>query len=186
MLRLDSTAQQLYINRNVLVACRAAIAACTVLMSYVFAGQEVTDASGTVALGQDEAVATSEKSERKPQRRRKLLLEFPSVPDDFSLFPATIMQEHAIIDTRLALAQQRTLHGVDSGANPELCQGVDNIVRSFAIRGPLDCQLLEKALRQEVAKRPVMRLVFYQYRDQIFCRPPKGEHYFLYCTLALY
>ncbi|XP_065187147.1 uncharacterized protein LOC135817807 [Sycon ciliatum] len=139
-------------------------------------GDEEHGADKQASEGMSSEQADTKEQRTAPQRRRRrsIMLEFPSADNDFGLFPATIMQEHALIDARLAIAQHRTLRHLDpSSAGAELCAGIDNVVRSFAIRGPLDCKILEKAIGEEVAKCPLLRVIFYQYRDQLFCRAAK-------------
>ena len=91
-----------------------------------------------------------------------LNIPFPDV-NKSSPYPATLIQDQAQLDTdRFAAATNA------SG----LCARVDNIVRGFRIHGPLDKELLQKALNQVASLHPLLRASFQRTRDKLYIQTP--------------
>ena len=65
-------------------------------------------------------------------------------------YPVTLLQEH------LLLEHQAHTAGLQSGLNPR----VNNIVRAFEIKGPLDKDLLQCALNNVVNVHPILSSKF--------------------------
>ena len=95
-------------------------------------------------------------------------IPFPTVNTSVP-FQATIIQDHAQVDTTRFLA----------GANPSgISARVDNIVRSFRIHGPLDRKLLTQALNQVASLHPLLTAVFQRYKDKLYVQVRnRGECY---------
>lgn len=97
---------------------------------------------------------------------------FPDVTDPSTPFPATIIQDNAQQD------QERFA----ASAHPSgLSARVDNIVRAFQIHGPLDRELLSKALNDVASLHPLLSATFQRSRDRLYIKTSHGT----YALLAL-
>lgn len=90
-------------------------------------------------------------------------------------YPATLIQDHAQLDTDRFAAGTNTL-----GLSPR----VDNIVRGFTIHGPLDLELLQKALNQVASLHPLLRASFQRTRDRLYIQTPVTGKFAL-CMISL-
>lgn len=80
-------------------------------------------------------------------------------------FPATLIQDYAHMDT------ERFAAGTNASG---LSMRVDNIVRAFRIHGPLDKELLRKALNQVAALHPLLSASFQQTQDRLYVQTSSG------------
>ena len=88
-----------------------------------------------------------------------------SCPD--APFPATLLQDHLQLDS-----ERFTAAVLPSGLSPR----VNNIVRAFTIHGPLDRQLLSRALDSVASLHPVLTAHFQRTSDRLYMQtPPPGE-----------
>ncbi len=116
----------------------------------------------------------SEGSEAPPSRpgfeseeeQSGLLLNVP-FPDmnKSAPFPATLIQDHAHFDTERFAVGASTLG---------LSARVDNIVRALRIHGPLDKELLQKALNQVASLHSLLRASFQRTRDKLYLTTTAG------------
>lgn len=83
---------------------------------------------------------------------------FPEV-NVSSPFPATIIQDHAQLDMERFLVNAQP-----SGISPR----VNNIVKAFCIHGPLDKQLLSKALNEVASLHPLLTATFQRSGDRLY------------------
>lgn len=83
---------------------------------------------------------------------------FPEVNIN-SPFPATIIQDHAQLDM-----ERFSVNAQPSGISPR----VDNIVKGFRIHGPLDKQLLSKALDEVASLHPLLTATFQRSGDRLY------------------
>ena len=74
-------------------------------------------------------------------------------------FPATIIQDHAQLEM-----DRFSVNAQPSGISPR----VDNIVRAFCIHGPLDKQLLSKALNEVASLHPLLTATFQRSGDRLY------------------
>ena len=80
-------------------------------------------------------------------------------------FVATLIQQHAFQNHSQCVAGAQP-----SGINPR----VDNIVRAFDIKGPLDKELLAKAINSTTNLHPILGAQF-EWRDQrLYLKTPQG------------
>lgn len=101
---------------------------------------------------------------------------FPDVTDPSTPFPATIIQDNAQQD------QERFA----ASAHPSgLSTRVDNIVRAFQIHGPLDRELLSKALNNVASLHPLLSATFQQSRDRLYIQTSHGTFVRFHALLAL-
>ena len=92
-------------------------------------------------------------------------VNFASVMSAGDNFPATILQDHELIDhEKYAVA----IH--PSG----LSARVNNIVRAFEIRGPLDKELLGRAINCVVKLHPILSASFTRLRDKLQVKTSQG------------
>jgi hypothetical protein len=86
-----------------------------------------------------------------------------SCPD--APFPATLLQDHLQLDS-----ERFTAAVLPSGLSPR----VNNIVRAFTIHGPLDRQLLSRALDSVASLHPVLTARFQRTSDRLYMQtlPP--------------
>ncbi len=78
-------------------------------------------------------------------------------------FPATMIQEHAQLNTEHYTAMTTT-----SGLSPR----VNNIVRGFHIHGPLDKELLSKALNKIAYLHPILSATFQRGKNRLYVHAP--------------
>ena len=92
---------------------------------------------------------------------------FSAVSSLSSAFPATLLQDHLQLDMeRFAAAV------LPSGLSPR----VNNIVRAFTIHGPLDHDLLSRALNSVASLHPVLCGHFQRASDRLYMQlPAPGE-----------
>ena len=91
-------------------------------------------------------------------------------PDSFtpsSPFPATIIQDYAQLDMARFAAGAHA-----SGLSPR----VDNITRAFRIHGPLDRELLSKALNEVVGLHPLLTATFQRGKDRLYLQTLQGGY----------
>jgi len=92
---------------------------------------------------------------------------FPDVTDPSTPFPATLIQDNAQQD------QERFA----ASAHPSgLSARVDNIVRAFQMHGPLDRELLSKALNDVASLHPLLSATFQQSRDRLYIKTSHGTY----------
>ncbi len=90
-------------------------------------------------------------------------IPFPDVNVSFP-FPATLVQCQILQDT-----ERYAAHITSTGLSPR----VNNIVRAFNIHGPLDRELLGKALDQIVNFHPLLLATFQRSKGQLYAQTPK-------------
>lgn len=93
-------------------------------------------------------------------------IPFPDTFNPAIPFPATIIQEQAQLDMERFAASAHA-----SG----LSARVDNIVRAFRIHGPLDRDLLSKALNEVVGLHPLLTAVFQRGKDRLYLQTSQGS-----------
>lgn len=93
-----------------------------------------------------------------------LNVPFPDVNKSIP-FPATLIQDHAHLDTERFAAGANTLG---------LSARVDNIVRAMRIHGPLDKELLQKALNQVASLHSLLTASFQRSRDRLYLHTTAG------------
>ncbi len=80
-------------------------------------------------------------------------------------FQATLIQDHAHLDTERYAA----------GTNASGLSGrVDNIVRALRIHGPLDKELLQKALNQVASLHSLLTASFQRTKDRLYIHTNAG------------
>lgn len=90
---------------------------------------------------------------------------FPPLSGSGDLFPATIIQEHGLMDHEKYTA---AVH--PSGLSPR----VNNIVRAFEIRGPLDRELLCQAINCVTKLHPILFATFHKMGDKLRVQTSQG------------
>ena len=115
------------------------------------------------------------------EERKLLLSEVPIPPllDPEQPFPATIIQEHALLEMeRFAASVQ------PSG----LSARVDNIVRGFQVRGLLKRDILSRALDAVARLHPMLTVQFYRKDNRLFiqCNPGIHDAYFDWLWMTIY
>ena len=119
----------------------------------------------------DDPSALSE--EQLHHKERRLLLsevEIPPLLGPEQPFPATIIQEHALLDTERYAA----------GVRPSgLSERVDNIVRGFQVRGLLNKDTLSRALDAVARLHPMLTVQFYRKNNKVYiqCNPGTAIHF---------
>lgn len=96
------------------------------------------------------------------------IFEVPSVPvSDLSApFPATLLQDH------MQLVMEESAQTIlPSG----LSTRVNNVVRAFSIHGPLNQDLLSRAINIVTNLHPVLRARFQRTNDKLYMQIPSGE-----------
>ncbi len=93
-----------------------------------------------------------------------LNVPFPGVNKSIP-FPATLIQDNAHLDT------ERCAAGVNALG---LSARVDNIVRALRIHGPLDKELLQKALNQVASLHPLLTASFQRTRERLYLHTNAG------------
>ena len=103
------------------------------------------------------------------EERRLLLSEVPIPPllDPEQPFPATIIQEHALLE------MERFAASVQASG---LSARVDNIVRGFQVRGLLNRDILSKALDAVARLHPMLTVQFYRKDNRLFIQCNPGIH----------
>lgn len=62
------------------------------------------------------------------------------------------------------------------GVNPlGMSARVNNIVRAFELKGPLDKKLLETALHNVVKLHPIVSSSFHKHNGKLYCLVPQGK-----------
>lgn len=126
-----------------------------------------TECGGDIIEDNEEELLSSFFTQKLDHDERKLLLSEVPIPpllDAEQPFPATIIQEHALMDMeRFAASVQ------PSG----LSERVDNIVRGFQVRGPLNRDILSRALDAVARLHPMLTVQFYKKENRLFiqCNP---------------
>ena len=61
---------------------------------------------------------------------------------------------------------------------------VNNIVRAYEIKGPLDKNLLENALTNVIKIHPILSMTFHKYNEKLYAHIPKGmfSKMYILCT----
>eukprot|EP00731_Ephydatia_muelleri_P023922 Em0016g193a len=119
--------------------------------------------SSTESLVPPSSAGFEPKSESSPQPP---CLQFPDAVDLRSPFPATIIQDHAQLDADKYAA---TANGV--GLSPR----ANNVVRGFLIHGPLDRQLLGKAIEQVANLHPILSSTFHRWKERLYVQTSQGR-----------
>ena len=96
-------------------------------------------------------------------------IPFPEVPTPSSTFPATIIQDHAQLDMERFAAGAHV-----TGLSPR----TDNIVRAFQIHGPLDRELLSRALNEVSSLHPLLTATFQRCKSKLYVKTSEGESRF--------
>ena len=92
-------------------------------------------------------------------------VSFPPISGNNDLFPATINQEHSLMDHEKYAA---AVH--PSGLSPR----VNNIVRAFEIRGPLNRELLCQAVNCVAKLHPILSATFHRMGDKLRVKTSQG------------
>lgn len=93
-------------------------------------------------------------------------INFPSASTKMSCIPATMIQTQMV---------QEHEHR-KSGMHPSgLSSRINNIVRAFDIKGPLDKKLLENALHKVVNVHPVLSSKFVHQMDKVYLQTSQGK-----------
>lgn len=98
-----------------------------------------------------------------------LTLDIPFVPlsnSSTTVFQATLLQDHIQLDMERYMAAV-----LPSGLSPR----VNNIVRTFAIHGPLDHSLLQKALNSVANLHPILVARFQRDNGRLYMQIPSGQ-----------
>ena len=92
-------------------------------------------------------------------------ITLPSLTAPNHPFEATIIQDHAYLD-----AQRYSASVHASG----LSVRIDNIVRGFEIRGPLNKEILSRAINAVVRKHPLLTVQFHRRKDKLYVQTNPG------------
>ena len=90
----------------------------------------------------------------------------PILSEPNALFEATIIQEHHYVDLEKFAASADP-----SGINTR----VDNLVRAFEIRGPLNKNILERALNAVARLHPILTARFYKRKSKLYLQVKPGQ-----------
>lgn len=137
------------------------------LFGFLLTLQYLSDTECGDDIIEDNEEESSSLSPQQLDHERKLLLSevpFPPLLDAEQPFPATLIQERALMDVeRFAASVQ------PSG----LSERVDNIVRGFQVRGPLNRDTLSRALDAVARLHPMLTVQFYRKESRLFiqCNP---------------
>ena len=108
------------------------------------------------------------------QSAQTLSIPFPEVTNLSNPFPATIIQDYAHLDMEKYAA---SAHVTGMSAR------VNNIVRAFRIHGPLDKELLSKALNEVASLHHLLTATFQRSKDRLYMQTSQGKPYVSTYTL---
>ncbi len=92
-------------------------------------------------------------------------VELTTLPNDSQPFVTTLMQERLLED------HERMIAGVSPAGMSSV---VNNVVRAYEIKGPLDKSLLESALIKVVKLHPILSAMFHRHNSKLYVHVPKG------------
>lgn len=134
--------------------------------------QNLSDTEDGEEVIEDDDDPSALSEEQLHYKERKLLLsevEIPPLLGPEQPFSATIIQEHALLDTERYAA----------GVRPSgLSERVDNIVRGFQVRGLLNRNTLSRALDAVARLHPMLTVQFYRKNNKLYiqCNPGTMMH----------
>ena len=96
-------------------------------------------------------------------------VDFPHIPQTGGqLFPTTLIQEHSLLDHECCV----------TGIPPSgISAGVNNIVRAFEIKGPIDKDLLQTAFTKVLQIHPILSSRFHRRNNKLYIETPQGMCY---------
>ena len=104
-------------------------------------------------------------------------VELPSLSNEHQPFVTTLIQEQLLANHECIM----------TGVTPSgMSSGVNNIVRAYEIKGPLDKQLLETALQNVVKAHPILSSTFHRHNDKLYAHIPKGKLQKLYLVAFIH
>ena len=92
-------------------------------------------------------------------------VELPKIYNELQPFVTTLIQERSLADHECIMT------GVSAAG---MSAGVNNIVRAYEIKGPLDKNLLENALMNVVKIYPILSTTFHKHNEKLYAHIPKG------------
>ena len=96
-------------------------------------------------------------------------ISFSTIKPDTASYPVTLIQEQLLLEHQLHITGAQG----SAGYNPR----VNNIVRGFEIKGPLDKDLLQQALDKVVNSHSILHSIFTMRNDSnYYCRTSQGKN----------